>query len=57
MSGKPPTWKILSAFAALYLIWGTTYLAIAMMVKTIPPTSGPGRAFWRREPSFTPSFA
>jgi drug/metabolite transporter (DMT)-like permease len=45
MSGKPPTWKILSAFAALYLIWGTTYLAIAMMVKTIPPYLGAGSRF------------
>lgn len=28
---------ILAAFAAIYLIWGSTYLAIAWAVKTIPP--------------------
>lgn len=28
---------ILAAFAAIYLIWGSTYLAIAWAVETIPP--------------------
>lgn len=28
---------VLAAFAALYLIWGTTYLAIAIAIKTVPP--------------------
>ncbi len=45
MSAKPATWKIISAFAALYVIWGTTYLAIGMMVKTIPPYLGAGSRF------------
>lgn len=45
MSGKPPAWKIVAAFAAIYIIWGTTYLAIAMMVKTIPPYLGAGSRF------------
>jgi drug/metabolite transporter (DMT)-like permease len=27
----------LAAFAAIYLIWGSTYLAVAVAVKTIPP--------------------
>jgi drug/metabolite transporter (DMT)-like permease len=33
-------WKRLqriAAFAALYLIWGSTYLAVALAVRTIPP--------------------
>ena len=42
---KPPAWKIAAAFAALYVIWGTTYLAIGMMVKTIPPYLGAGSRF------------
>ena len=42
---KPPAWKIVTAFAALYVIWGTTYLAIGMMVKTIPPYLGAGSRF------------
>lgn len=28
---------VLGAFAAIYVIWGTTYLAIALAIKTIPP--------------------
>jgi Predicted permease, DMT superfamily len=42
---KPPAWKIATAFAALYVVWGTTYLAIGMMVKTIPPYLGAGSRF------------
>lgn len=42
---KPPAWKIAVAFTALYVIWGTTYLAIGMMVKTIPPYLGAGSRF------------
>jgi len=45
MSGKPPAWKVVAAFAAIYVIWGTTYLAIAMMVKSIPPYLGAGSRF------------
>src|ERR1700761_8216011 len=28
---------IVAAFAAIYLLWGSTYLAIALGLKTIPP--------------------
>lgn len=35
-----------AAFAGLYLIWGTTYLAIAVVIRTIPPfISGAARFF------------
>jgi len=30
-------WKTISAFAAVYIIWGSTYLAILIGIKTIPP--------------------
>jgi drug/metabolite transporter (DMT)-like permease len=30
-------WRVISAFAAVYIIWGTTYLAIRFAVETIPP--------------------
>jgi drug/metabolite transporter (DMT)-like permease len=30
-------WKILAAFAAVYIIWGSTYLAILIGIQTIPP--------------------
>ena len=36
-TASPPLAKILIAFAAIYLIWGTTYLAMRVAVQTIPP--------------------
>ena len=33
----PPRWLLLSAFAAVYLIWGSTYLAIRFAIETMPP--------------------
>ena len=35
----PPPWKIGLAFAAIYLIWGSTYLAIRFAIETLPPFS------------------
>lgn len=32
-----PTWLVVLAFAAIYLIWGSTYLGIGIAVKTMPP--------------------
>jgi drug/metabolite transporter (DMT)-like permease len=32
-----PTWKILSAFAIIYLVWGSTFLAIRVGVREVPP--------------------
>jgi len=34
---KPPTSAFVLAFAAIYLIWGSTYLGIRVAVETIPP--------------------
>ncbi|MBO9682756.1 MAG: EamA family transporter, partial [Flavisolibacter sp.] len=34
---KHPKALVLAAFAAVYLIWGSTYLAILLAIKTIPP--------------------
>jgi drug/metabolite transporter (DMT)-like permease len=33
----PPSWKILSAFATIYLVWGSTFLAIRIGVHEVPP--------------------
>lgn len=33
----PPRWKLLSAFAIVYVIWGSTYLAIRFAIETLPP--------------------
>jgi drug/metabolite transporter (DMT)-like permease len=30
-------WKVIVAFAVIYLVWGTTYLAIIFAIKDIPP--------------------
>ncbi|MCR4342041.1 MAG: EamA family transporter [Gemmatimonadaceae bacterium] len=37
MTGGAPRLKLLSAFAAVYLIWGSSYLAIIWGLETMPP--------------------
>lgn len=32
-----PTWKILLAFAIIYFVWGSTFLAIRIGVREVPP--------------------
>src|SRR5471030_42771 len=39
---SPPRWQVVMAFAAVYLIWGSTYLGIRVAVETIPPFSMAG---------------
>jgi len=34
---QPSRLKLIAAFAAVYLIWGSTYLAIRYAIATIPP--------------------
>jgi drug/metabolite transporter (DMT)-like permease len=34
---NPPQALVIAAFAALYMIWGSTYLAILIAIKSIPP--------------------
>jgi len=36
-SNSPLSFRILLGFAAIYVIWGTTYLGIAFAIQTIPP--------------------
>jgi drug/metabolite transporter (DMT)-like permease len=33
----PPTWKTLLAFAIIYFVWGSTFLAIRIGVREVPP--------------------
>jgi drug/metabolite transporter (DMT)-like permease len=35
--GSPKRWQLVLAFASVYLIWGSTYLAIKFAIETIPP--------------------
>src|SRR5258707_485608 len=33
----PPMWKIVAAFAAVYTVWGSSYLGIRIAMETLPP--------------------
>ena len=33
----PPKWKVLLAFAIIYFVWGSTFLAIRVGVREVPP--------------------
>ncbi len=37
VSAVPARWMLLTAFASVYLIWGSTYLAIRVAIETMPP--------------------
>lgn len=37
MDPAPPRLKLLAAFASVYVIWGSTYLAIRIAIESIPP--------------------
>src|SRR2546425_930446 len=41
----PKTSKVIAAFAALYVIWGSTYLGIRLAIETIPPLLMAGARF------------
>ena len=36
-AARPPSWKILLAFAMIYFVWGSTFLAIRIGVHEVPP--------------------
>jgi drug/metabolite transporter (DMT)-like permease len=36
-TARPPVWKTLLAFAIIYLVWGSTFLAIRVGVREVPP--------------------
>ena len=36
-SARPPAWQILLAFAIIYFVWGSTFLAIRVGVREVPP--------------------
>jgi drug/metabolite transporter (DMT)-like permease len=41
----PPAWLVAAAFAAVYLIWGSTYLGIRVAIESIPPFLMAGARF------------
>ncbi|HSM87489.1 MAG TPA: EamA family transporter [Candidatus Limnocylindrales bacterium] len=34
---RPPQWKVLLAFSIIYFVWGSTFLAIRVGVREVPP--------------------
>src|SRR6202008_3344186 len=36
-AARPRAWKVLLAFAIIYLVWGSTFLAIRIGVREVPP--------------------
>jgi drug/metabolite transporter (DMT)-like permease len=40
-----PAWKVWAALWTVYIVWGSTYLAIRVMVETVPPLLGAGVRF------------
>jgi drug/metabolite transporter (DMT)-like permease len=42
----PARWQIITAFAALYVIWGSTYLGIRFAIESIPPLLMAGSRFF-----------
>jgi len=34
---RPPAWKTVLAFAIIYFVWGSTFLAIRVGVREVPP--------------------
>ncbi|MEK6806906.1 MAG: EamA family transporter [Pseudomonadota bacterium] len=45
MTLTPRTWQLAAAFAAVYLIWGSTYLVIRVGVESLPPALFAGARF------------
>ena len=41
----PARWKLLVALWTVYLVWGSTYLAIKVSVETLPPFLSSGGRF------------
>lgn len=44
-TSKPETWKVLLAFAIIYFVWGSTFLAIRVGVREVPPFLFAGMRF------------
>ena len=44
-TGATRDWRLWLALATVYLVWGSTYLAVRVMVRTIPPLLGSGVRF------------
>ena len=43
---RPPAWKVLLAFAIIYFVWGSTFLAVRIGVREVPPFLLAAIRFW-----------
>jgi drug/metabolite transporter (DMT)-like permease len=41
-ASAPPRWQVAAALGIVYVVWGSTYLGIAVMVQTLPPLVAAG---------------
>ena len=41
-----PAWQVWTGLWIVYIVWGSTYLAIRVMVETVPPLLGAGVRFF-----------
>ena len=41
----PSTAKVAAALLTVYIVWGSTYLAIAVMIETLPPLLAAGARY------------
>ncbi len=44
-TARPSRWRLVSAFFAIYIIWGSAYIAIHFAIQTIPPFLGASGRF------------
>ena len=44
-AAAPPPWLVWTALGIVYVVWGSTYLAIRVMVETMPPLLSAGARF------------
>lgn len=44
-NSAPPRWRVLLAFAIVYVVWGSSYLAIRISIETMPPFLMAGARF------------
>lgn len=49
---RPARWKVLLAFSMIYFVWGSTFLAIRVGVREVPPPLLAGLRFCWREWSY-----
>ena len=42
MTSEVSRWRLVAAYAAVYLLWGSSYLGIQVAIETLPPLFSAG---------------